>query len=166
MTAPTDRTLRGWSQRVGRTLLAQRTTLTTAESCTGGWISKVLTDVPGSSAWFQMGFVTYSNEAKTSLLGVSSRLLRRDGAVSESVVAQMAKGALRAARADMAVAVSGVAGPAGGTPEKPVGTVWIAVARRVGRAVTVETIHCRFAGDREVVRRRTVARALKAVLSV
>jgi nicotinamide-nucleotide amidase len=126
----------------------------------------VLTDVPGSSAWFQMGFVTYSNEAKTSLLGVSSRLLRRDGAVSESVVAQMAKGALRAARADMAVAVSGVAGPAGGTPEKPVGTVWIAVARRVGRAVTVETIHCRFAGDREVVRRRTVARALKAVLSV
>ncbi len=166
MTAPTDRTLRGWSRRVGRTLLAQRTTLTTAESCTGGWISKVLTDVPGSSAWFQMGFVTYSNEAKTSLLGVSSRLLRRDGAVSESVVAQMAKGALRAARADMAVAVSGVAGPAGGTPEKPVGTVWIAVARRVGRAVTVETIHCRFAGDREVVRRRTVARALKAVLSV
>ncbi len=166
MTAPTDRTLRGWSQRVGRALLAQRATLTTAESCTGGWISKVLTDVPGSSVWFQMGFVTYSNEAKTSLLGVSSRLLRRDGAVSESVVAQMAKGALRAARADIAVAVSGVAGPAGGTPEKPVGTVWIAVARRMGRAVTVETIHCRFTGDREVVRRRTVARALKAVLAV
>lgn len=165
MTAASDRTLLVLAQRVGRALLARRATVTTAESCTGGWISKALTDVSGSSAWFQSGYVTYSNEAKTSLLGVSTRLLRRDGAVSESVVTQMAKGALRAARADIAVAVSGVAGPHGGSAEKPVGTVWIAVARRRGRAVAVETIHCRFRGDRESVRRRTVARALKALLS-
>ena len=165
MTAPSDRTLTGLSQRVGRALLARRATVTTADSCTGGWISKALTDVPGRSACFQSAYVTYSNEAKTSLLGVSARLLRRDGAVSESVVTQMAKGALRVARADIAVAVSGVAGPDGGSDEKPVGTVWIGVARRIGRAVTVETIHCRFRGDREAVRRRTVARALKAVLA-
>jgi nicotinamide-nucleotide amidase len=165
MTGPTDRTLLGLSKRVGRALLAKEATLTTAESCTGGWISKVLTDVPGSSAWFRMGYVTYSNEAKTRLLGVSERALRRDGAVSQSVVAQMARGALRAARADLAVAVSGVAGPDGGSVEKPVGTVWIGVARRVGRTVTVDTFRRRFAGDREAVRRRTVACALKTVLT-
>jgi len=165
MTGPTDRNLFNLAKRVGRVLLANQATVTTAESCTGGWISKVLTDVPGSSAWFRTGYVTYSNEAKTRLLGVSERLLRRDGAVSEAVVGRMAKGALRVARADVAVAVSGVAGPDGGSAEKPVGTVWIGIARRTGRAVSVATFRCRFAGDREAVRRRTVARALKAVLT-
>jgi len=165
MTGVSDKSLNMLATRVGRQLLASGQRVTAAESCTGGFIAKTLTDVPGSSQWFDMGFVTYANEAKTVLLGVAPGLLGRHGAVSREVAIAMARGALRRARAQVAVAVSGVAGPDGGSAEKPVGTVWIGVARRIGRAVTVETIHCRFRGDREVVRRRTVARALKAVLA-
>jgi len=164
MTAPTDETLRRWSERVGRALVAANATVATAESCTGGWIAKTLTDVPGSSAWFQTGYVTYANAAKTALLGVPPAVLAREGAVSEAVVRRMARGALTAAGATVAIAVSGVAGPGGGTAAKPVGLVWFAVARRVGRRVDVRAFSCRFRGDRETVRRRAVLRALRTVL--
>ena len=124
----TDSELMQLSEKVGRALQAQGATVTTAESCTGGWIAKAITDIAGSSAWFERGFVTYSNEAKSQMIGVSEATLRDNGAVSEPVVVEMAIGALRAARADYAISVSGVAGPDGGSDEKPVGTVWIAVA--------------------------------------
>lgn len=164
MTRLTDASLLRDSRRLGRALVARAATITTAESCTGGWIAKVLTDVPGSSAWFQTGYVSYANRAKTDLLGVPVALLQRHGAVSAPVVERMARGALRAAKADVAIAVSGVAGPGGGTAEKPVGTVWFGIARREGRRVSVDTFCCHFKGDREAVRRQTVARALRAVL--
>ena len=124
----TDSELMQLSEKIGRALKARGATVTTAESCTGGWIAKAITDIAGSSAWFERGFVTYSNEAKSQMIGVSEATLRDNGAVSEPVVVEMAIGALRAARADYAISVSGVAGPDGGSVEKPVGTVWIAVA--------------------------------------
>ncbi len=138
--------------------------LATAESCTGGLIAACLTEIPGSSDVFERGFVTYSNEAKTEQLGVSRELVERYGAVSEEVVRAMAEGALRHSRADVSVAVTGVAGPSGGTAEKPVGLVHLAAARR-GGAVT--HLRCDF-GDvgRGEVRRRTVARALELAASL
>lgn len=165
MTLPTDRSLRRLAAQVGRSLQAEGASVTTAESCTGGWIAKCLTDVPGSSAWFQTGYVSYANRAKTALLGVPAPLLARHGAVSEPVVRRMASGALRAAHATWAVSVSGIAGPDGGSVAKPVGTVWIGLAHRVGRRVVVESFLCAFRGDREAVRRRTVARALQVLLA-
>jgi nicotinamide-nucleotide amidase len=145
------------AERVGAHLQALGLMAVTAESCTGGWVAKVLTDVGGSSAWFERGFVTYSNAAKTELLGVSPQTLARFGAVSEQTVREMAEGALRRSRAQLAVAISGIAGPGGGTPQRPVGTVWLAWARR-GAAP-----HCeqhRFSGDRAAVRRGAVILAL------
>ncbi len=151
------------ARRVGQALLAAGLTVATAESCTGGWIAKALTDVPGSSSWFGTGLVTYSNAAKTALLGVRGETLERYGAVSEETVRDMATGAIRASRADIAVAVSGIAGPDGGTPQKPVGTVWFAWAMAGDRPlVTAECI--RFQGDRETVRRRSVCHGLDGVL--
>jgi nicotinamide-nucleotide amidase len=132
----------------------------TAESCTGGWIAKLITDVPGSSAWFDRGFVTYSNQAKQQMLGVSGQTLATQGAVSEATVREMALGALAHSGAGISVAVSGVAGPAGGSPDKPVGTVWLAWARRDGAVVTERQ---QFAGDRDAVRRQTAARALQGM---
>ncbi len=132
----------------------------TAESCTGGWIAKTLTDLPGSSAWFDAGVVTYSYGAKEALLGVNPRTLERTGAVSEETVLEMVSGALARFGAGMAVAVTGIAGPSGGTPEKPVGTVWIGWKRRGGYA-RAKLFH--FAGDREAVRRQTVAAALAGI---
>lgn len=123
----------------------------------GGWIAKSITDIAGSSAWFERGFVTYSNEAKSQMIGVSEATLRDNGAVSEPVVVEMAIGALRVARADYAISVSGVAGPDGGSVEKPVGTVWFGVASVSGQGVTRR--EC-FAGDREAVRRQATAYAL------
>jgi nicotinamide-nucleotide amidase len=163
--AGTDRRLAALAARVGARFAAAGQRLTTAESCTGGWISKALTDIPGSSAWFETGYVTYGNGAKTRLLGVPEALLARHGAVSEAVVAAMARGALARAAADAAVAVSGIAGPDGGTPGKPVGTVWFAWARRSGRGVRLRTRRLRFTGDREAVRRKAVAAALAGVLA-
>ena len=153
----TDSELMQLSELVGRALKAQGATVSTAESCTGGWIAKVLTDIAGSSAWFERGFVTYSNEAKSQMIGVSEATLAEHGAVSEPVVVEMAIGALRAARADYAISVSGVAGPDGGSVEKPVGTVWFGVASVSGQGVTRR--EC-FAGDREAVRRQATAYAL------
>jgi len=136
----------------------------TAESCTGGWIAKTITDIAGSSAVFGYGVVSYSNGAKESLLGVASQTIEDNGAVSRPVVEAMARGALGLSGADIAVAVSGIAGPDGGTPEKPVGTVWFAWAVRDPRGVTTETSCEHFTGDRELVRELTVAHALQGVL--
>lgn len=153
----TDSELMQLSEQVGQALKARGATVTTAESCTGGWVAKTLTDIAGSSAWFERGFVTYSNEAKSQMIGVSEATLLDHGAVSEPVVVEMAIGALRAARADYAISVSGIAGPDGGSAEKPVGTVWFGVASASGQGVTQR--EC-FAGDREAVRRQATAYAL------
>ena len=153
----TDSELMQLSEQVGQALKARGATVTTAESCTGGWVAKTLTDIAGSSAWFARGFVTYSNEAKSQMIGVSEATLLDHGAVSEPVVVEMAIGALRAARADYAISVSGIAGPDGGSAEKPVGTVWFGVASASGQGVTQR--EC-FAGDREAVRRQATAYAL------
>ncbi|UXI69607.1 CinA family protein [Tahibacter amnicola] len=145
-------------------LLIQRGQMVvTAESCTGGWIAKTLTDIPGSSAWFEAGLVAYSYEAKEALLGVNPHTLERTGAVSQETVVEMVSGALARYGASVAVAVTGIAGPGGATPGKPVGTVWIAWKRRGGYA-HAETFH--FDGDREAVRRQTVAAALVGIQKI
>ncbi|MFK2876953.1 CinA family protein [Rhodanobacter hydrolyticus] len=154
---PTDAELRGLAQSVADETQRQRLMLVTAESCTGGWIAKTLTDLPGSSVWFAAGVVTYSYEAKQALLGVDPRTLERVGAVSEEVALQMVAGALARFGAGVTVAVTGIAGPSGGTADKPVGTVWIAWKRRGGYA---HAQLFQFTGDREAVRRQTVAAAL------
>jgi nicotinamide-nucleotide amidase len=161
-----DAALARLAARVGRHLQSDSRRVATAESCTGGWIAKCLTDIDGSSQWFIEGFVTYSNEAKTRALGVPPAALRRSGAVSEPVARAMALGALRRAGAQAAVAVTGIAGPGGAVPGKPVGTVWTAWAVRRGRKITVTTRLQRFAGDREAVRRKTVRSALAGLLRV
>lgn len=149
--------------QVGVALRTRNRTLAIAESCTGGWIAKVATDIPGSSGWFDRGFVTYSNTAKTDLLGVREATVADHGAVSAEVVAEMAAGALQRSPADVIVAVSGIAGPDGGTPDKPVGTVYLAWALRDGPLHT-ERLH--FSGDRDAVRRQAVAAALQGLLDV
>jgi nicotinamide-nucleotide amidase len=136
--------------------------LATAESCTGGLIAATCTDLAGSSNWFERGFVTYSNAAKTELLGVDAALIGQHGAVSEAVVRAMAQGAIQHSRAQVAVAVTGVAGPGGGTADKPVGTVWFGFATPTG--VTTETR--RFDGDRAAVRSATVQHALNRLLTL
>ncbi len=153
-----DEALAGLAARLGKALLARRWRLTTAESCTGGWVAKAITDAPGSSGWFDLGLVTYSNAVKTRLLGVEPQILETEGAVSEAAVRAMARGALGLAGADLALAVSGIAGPGGGLPGKPVGTVWLAWARKDG---ALNTRLARFDGDREAVRRQAVAAALE-----
>ncbi len=137
--------------------------IASAESCTGGLIAASLTEVPGSSDVFECGFVTYSNEAKTELLDVPPSLIADPGAVSDPVACAMAEGALAHARADIAVAVTGIAGPGGGTPEKPVGLVFIGAARRGQPAIVERHI---FTGDRADIRRATVLRALELLLSL
>jgi nicotinamide-nucleotide amidase len=135
----------------------------TAESCTGGWVAKALTDVPGSSGCFGYGIVSYSNGAKEAMLGVSNRTLAEHGAVSEPVVREMAEGTLRLSGADISIAVSGVAGPDGGSDEKPVGTVWFAWSMRGPRGITTDTDLQRFEGNRESIRMQSVIHGLKGV---
>lgn len=135
----------------------------TAESCTGGWVAKAITDIAGSSAVFGYGIVSYSNGAKESIIGVQNKTLEDHGAVSSEVVEEMAKGTLRLSGADIAVAVSGVAGPDGGTKEKPVGMVWFGWAVRDGANALVDTSCEQFTGDRELVREASVAYALQGV---
>ncbi|WP_455821099.1 nicotinamide-nucleotide amidase [Pseudomonas cerasi] len=156
----TDNELTQLSIRVGERLLARHASVTTAESCTGGWIAKVLTDIAGSSAWFQRGYVTYSNDAKQQMIGVTAASLMQFGAVSEQVVQEMAQGALREAGAQYAISVSGIAGPDGGSHEKPVGTVWFGFASASGEVLTLVQ---RFRGDREAVRRQATAWALQTL---
>ena len=166
MNVPTDDELRQLAARVADRLVAAGRGLVTAESCTGGWVAKVCTDLPGSSRWFRGGLVAYDNELKSGVLGVETAAMASEGAVSQSTVRDMATGALGRLGGDIAVAVSGIAGPEGGAPGKPVGTVWFAWAVRADDRYEVRThLEC-LAGDREAVRRRAVACALKGVLEV
>ena len=147
---------------LSRLLLDKKLQLATAESCTGGLIAAACTDLAGSSAWFERGFVTYSNDAKMELLGVEERLLRRAGAVCEGVARAMVTGALAHSKAQVAVAVTGVAGPTGGSPAKPVGTVWFGFAVP-GQLITEK---CHFDGDRAAVRAATVRHAFTRLLEL
>ncbi|GAB2506602.1 CinA family protein [Pseudoxanthomonas sangjuensis] len=157
---PTDAELAALAAALGARLRDNHDHLVTAESCTGGWIAKCVTDIAGSSDWFDCGMAAYSYEAKQALLGVRPQTLEDFGAVSRETVVEMVSGALIHSGATVAVAVTGIAGPSGGTPEKPVGTVWVAWKRRGGYA-KAEVF--RFDGDREAVRRQTVAAALRGL---
>ncbi len=149
--------------RIAEKLKAENARVSTAESCTGGWLAKTLTDLPGSSDWFEYGFVSYGNNAKQDLLAVPAETLDRYGAVSAEAVAAMADGALSRSGAELAVAVTGIAGPDGGSTDKPVGTVWFAWARRGRDPIS----RCRrFDGDRDAVRRQAVVAALSGLLEL
>lgn len=163
MTIPTDTELHALAEHLGNRLRAHHDHLVTAESCTGGWIAKTVTDIPGSSDWFDCGMAAYSYEAKQALLGVRSQTLETQGAVSRETVIEMVSGALARSGASVAVAVTGIAGPGGAIEGKPIGTVWIAWKRRGGYPVA-EVFH--FDGDREAVRRQTVAKALQGLDSL
>ena len=153
--------LESLAAQVGALLSVNGQKLATAESCTGGWVAQCLTSIAGSSDWFDRGFITYSNDAKQEMLGVSVEILAMHGAVSEATAAAMASGALRHSRADWALAITGIAGPSGGSPDKPVGTVCFGWAGPDGRLLA-ETR--RFQGGREEVRAQSVEHALKGVL--
>ena len=154
--------LKTLSESVGAQLLSRGEWLATAESCTGGWVAQSITAIAGSSAWFDRGFVTYSNAAKQEMLGVTEATLERHGAVSEATARAMAQGAIAHSRADWAIAITGIAGPGGGSPEKPVGTVCFAWAQRDGGC---EAQTCVFAGDRAAVREQSVIHALRGLLA-
>lgn len=150
-----------WALRTGNALQQKGYRLVSAESCTGGWLAKVLTDIPGSSAWFERGYITYSKAAKSELLDVSVQALAEFGAVSAEIAQQMAAGALARSQAHYAVAITGIAGPDGGTPEKPVGLVCFAWAART------EAMHSQcviFNGDRAAIRAQAVVHALRAIV--
>ena len=148
------------SRRLGKALLRNDQRLVTAESCTGGWVAQAVTAIAGSSDWFERGYVTYSNAAKQELLGVRASTLKHHGAVSEQAAREMARGALRRSRAALSIAITGIAGPTGAAPGKPVGTVCFAWAR--GRKMRSETRH--FRGNRRTVRMRSVIHAMKGAL--
>lgn len=151
---------------LGVVLEARGWCVATAESCTGGGIAAAITDVVGSSGWFEYGLVTYANRAKHDLLGVPEEILKREGAVSEPVVRQMTQGILKLSKAQLGVSVSGIAGPGGGTADKPVGTVWVCWGRRQGVDVELNA-HCyHFPGDRAAVRGQTVVVALEQLLTL
>ncbi len=157
----TDTSLEALARRVGEVLKKRAVMLTTAESCTGGLVAQTVTSIAGSSEWFERGFIAYTNLAKREMLGVETATLARFGAVSEQTARAMAEGALAHSHAQAALAVTGIAGPTGGTPEKPVGTVWFAWAGKAGETVTAK--HA-FQGDRDAVRRQAVHVALEGVL--
>jgi nicotinamide-nucleotide amidase len=150
------------AEELGRKLKVAGLKIATAESCTGGWIAEVITEVPGSSAWFDRGFVTYSNNAKVQMLGVDRATLLRHGAVSIETAKQMVTGALVNSEADWAIAVTGIAGPEGGSEEKPVGTVYIAW-QHVSGFSTVERL--KFSGNRHQIRKQTVKKAFDGLLA-
>ncbi|MEE9343313.1 MAG: nicotinamide-nucleotide amidohydrolase family protein [Gammaproteobacteria bacterium] len=147
--------------QLAQQLLQKQQRLAVAESCTGGWLAKQCTDLPGSSAWFECGFVTYSNQSKVSMLGVSQDTLVNFGAVSEPVVAEMAAGVLQRSAAQWAISISGVAGPGGGSPDKPVGTVCFGWANKDGAAQTTTVL---FYGGRKIIRKQSVVYILKKIL--
>ena len=148
------------STQLGAALLSKSAIVTTAESCTGGGVAQAITDVAGSSKWFHCGYITYANHAKHKTLGVSAEVLATQGAVCETVVIEMARGAAREAQADYAIAISGVAGPTGGSSNKPVGTVWFACLGPQG----VTTVKHQLAGDRNAVREQSVQISLQQLL--
>ena len=147
-------------KELARLLLVKGETLGTAESCTGGLIAALLTSLPGSSGWFKGGITAYANDIKTSLLGVPEDMLAAHGAVSEAVAMAMAQGAANALHVSHSLAVTGIAGPEGGSPDKPVGTVWLGFCA----AGEVSARHCRFAGDRDQVREQAAGEALRELL--
>lgn len=150
-------------QELGACLKARKLCLATAESCTGGWVAREITTVPGCSHWFERGFVTYTNLAKQEMLGVRAATLEAHGAVSEPIVREMAEGALRHSHAQVALSVSGIAGPGGGSEGKPVGTVWLGWA---GEPFPTTARRFLFAGDRESVRRQSVEESLRGLLEL
>ncbi|HTI18794.1 MAG TPA: CinA family protein, partial [Trinickia sp.] len=157
---PTDSVVHQLAVRAGNKLRETRLMLATAESCTGGMVATAITDISGSSGWFERGFVTYSNQAKTEMIGVPAELIEKHGAVSEPVARAMAEGALRNSRAQVSLAITGVAGPGGGTPAKPVGMVSFAWSNRLH--TSVETLV--FKGDREQIRVQAAVHALRGLL--
>lgn len=161
MDSQTDTDFASLVEELATRLQARDMYLSPAESCTGGWLAKACTDMPGSSRWFERGFVTYTNEAKQEMLGVCAETLQSHGAVSEATVTEMASGALQHSRAQISVAVSGIAGPGGGSEEKPVGTVCFAWALSSGE---VESECCRFDGERDSVRAQAVKHALQGLI--
>jgi nicotinamide-nucleotide amidase len=158
-----DNALFELAERLGQSLKAKGHKIATAESCTGGWIAQAITEVPGSSAWFDRGFVTYSNNAKVQMLGVNPKTLEQYGAVSAEVAKQMAAGALANSEADWAVAVTGIAGPDGGSEAKPVGTVYVAWQGKNG-GVKVERLQ--LSGDRHQIRKQAVENAMEGVFDM
>jgi nicotinamide-nucleotide amidase len=157
-----DAVLSDLSARVGHALRQQRLILATAESCTGGWVAQAITHVAGSSVWFERGFVTYANDAKIEMLGVNPETIAGFGAVSAQTVMEMAHGALANSHATVSLAISGIAGPAGSLPGKPVGTVYFAWCKLGGE---LQSACCCFAGDREAIRRQAVLYALDGLLA-
>jgi nicotinamide-nucleotide amidase len=160
MMVPTDSALAALAREVGARLHSSGRCLVTAESCTGGWIAKLCTDIAGSSEWFNCGFVCYSNAAKTRDLDVPAKLIDTEGTVSDAVVRAMAEGALARTGANVAVAVSGIAGPGGAVPGKPVGTVWIAIAQKAADRLVCQGHLIQFEGNRDAVRRHAVEYSL------
>lgn len=159
----TDNALQQLAAALGQQLLVKEKMICCAESCTGGWLAQVITSQAGSSGWFERGFVTYSNQAKQEMLGVRSTTLDKFGAVSQQVVREMSEGALQHSQADLSVAITGIAGPDGGSDEKPVGTVCLGWSSREGQ--TRSETHL-FSGDREQVRRQAVACAIEGCLNI
>ncbi len=153
-----EKTIKNLAVQLADKLIRQNKIIAAAESCTGGWVAKMITDIDGSSQWFDCSVVTYSNGAKMNLLGVQESTLEQHGAVSQPVVKEMVLGLLDRCDASMGVSISGVAGPGGGTSQKPVGTVWIAWART---GIFIEAVKFKFSGDREQVRLQAVYEALK-----
>lgn len=158
-----DQTLQVLAQEVGAALAGRGCWLVSADSCTGGWIGQAVTSLAGSSAWYDRGYITYSNQAKQQMLGVQAITLAQHGAVSEQTAQEMAAGALKMSAAQVAVAVTGIAGPGGGSADKPVGMVCFGWALKQGLA---RTRTCFFSGDREAVRRQAVATALSGLLEL
>jgi nicotinamide-nucleotide amidase len=158
-----DEQLHRLAKELGESALQARVMITTAESCTGGWVAEVMTSITGSSKWFERGFVTYSNLSKQEMLGVSEETLVQHGAVSEQTVREMARGALQHSHAHLAVAISGIAGPGGATLDKPVGTVCLAWAAG-GEVVRSQTEH--YSGNREEIRRQAVIAAIDGMLGM
>lgn len=169
MSIPTDIELLALAQKIARAFKEHSKYLVTAESCTGGWVAKLMTDIVGSSNWFERGFVTYTNESKQEMLDVPAAVIEEQGAVSEATVLAMAQGALEKSHADYSVAVSGIAGPGGGTTYKPVGTVWFAWGQRqtgqdASKKIHLHSEHCLFTGDRDEIRRQAVQHVLEELL--
>ncbi len=163
LTVPDDRELHELAAEFGQELLRMRLKLATAESCTGGWVSKVVTEVPGCSDWFDCAFVAYSYEAKESALGVPRETLEQYGAVSQEVVLAMVRGALSKSRANVACSITGIAGPTGAVPGKPIGTVWLAWGRGHHQPFAQRF---EFPGDRDAIRRHTVKAALAGLMQL
>jgi len=160
---PSEQELRDLAEQLGECLKASGMKLASAESCTGGWLAKIITDIPGSSAWFEGSVVSYSNEAKQSLLAVNENTLKEFGAVSGETVLEMSDGIFSHTKADVAVSVSGIAGPGGGSEDKPVGLVWLSWGKR---DKTVFANPFNFSGDREAVRKQSIKQALNCLLDL